>query len=289
VPDAPAPAPAPVAADNQSMTSFKSDSHSDEAENKDSTNVSKVSPALPSKEILDLQSSWLAPARSRLLRRIAIAGKSRILDLGAGYGQGSVELARRSSGMVTAFDMSELPLREMTKRPTIVRIAGSATRLSFRSNTFDMIFSQCALLWIRPLQDALNEIARVLEPAGVLVALEPDYEAMIEYPPEISTREIWLDALIRSGADPRIGRKLPGLLAALGFSVRVNQLEQIQQPSPQRFEFLEGLPLTKAERAKLQEIRRLASSSAYGGWQQISHLPFFLITAVKPGSKSFQP
>jgi SAM-dependent methyltransferase len=287
VPDAPAPALAPVAADNQSMTSFKSDSHSDEADIKLPAEVFRESPALPRKEILDLQSSWLAPARSRLFRRIAIAGKSRILDLGAGFGQGTVELARRSSGMVTAIDINELSLREIEMHPTIVRIAGNATCLPFKGNSFDMVLSQCALLWIRPLQDALNEIARVLEPAGVLVALEPDYEGMIEYPPEISTREIWLDGLIRSGADPRIGRKLPGLLAALGFSVRINQLEQIQQPSHQRFDFLEGLLLTKAERSRLQKIRKLASNSAYGEWQQISHLPFFLVTAVKPGPKSF--
>ena len=268
------------------MTSYKSDNHSDQARKKTHTNDSKESPALPRKEILDLQSSWLAPARSRILRRIAIASKHRILDLGAGYGQGSVELARRSSGMVTAFDISELSLREIEKRPALVRVAGNATLLPFASESFDLIMCQFALLWIRPLQDALYEIERVLEPAGVLVALEPDYGAMIEYPPEISTREIWLDALIRSGAEPWIGRKLPDLLASLGFSVRVNLLEQIQQPSVQRFEILEGLPLTPAERSKLQEIRKLASSSGYGEWQQISHLPFFLITAIKPGSKS---
>jgi len=264
-----------------------SDCHSDEVENKGTTIDIRESPALPRKGILDLQSSWLAPARSRILRRIAIASKHRILDLGAAYGQGTVELARRSSGMVAAIDISELSLREIENGPVIVRIAGDAMRLPFRSNSFDMVFSQCALLWISPLQDAINEIDRVLDPAGVLVAIEPDYEAMIEYPSEISTRQIWLDALIRSGADPRVGRKLPGLLSAIGYSVRINLLEQIRQPSPQRFKFLEGLPLTRVERSKIQEIRKLASSSTYDGWQQISHLPFFLVAAVKPGPKSF--
>jgi SAM-dependent methyltransferase len=235
--------------------------------------------------MLDLQSTWLAPARSRILRRIAIASKHRILDLGAGYGQGSVELARRSSGKVTAFDISEISLREMEEWPTIVRVAGNATHLPFGRKSFDLIVSQCTFLWINPLQDALAQIDRVLEPAGVLVALEPDYGSMIEHPPEISTREIWLDALIRSGAEPRIGRKLPGLLASLGFTVTVNLLEQIQQPSLQRFEFLEDMPLTQAERAKLDGIRKLATSFGSDEWQQISHLPFFLITAVKPALK----
>ncbi len=148
------------------MTSFKSSFHSDEVENKATTIDIRESPALPRKEILDLQSSWLAPARSRLLRRIAIASKHRILDLGAGYGQGTVELARRSSGMAVALDISELSLREMKINPAIVRIAGDAIRLPFRSHSYDIVFSQCALLWIRPLQDALNEIDRVLDQDG---------------------------------------------------------------------------------------------------------------------------
>ena len=267
------------------MTSYKPEGHSDQAINKVHTSDSRESPALPRKQLLDLQSSWLTPARSRILRRIAIASKHRILDLGAGYGQGTVELARRSSGKVTAFDISEISLREINDHPAIIRIAGNGTLLPFARKSFDLVMSQCAFLWIRPLQDALNEIGRVLEPAGVLVAIEPDYGAMIEYPAEISTRDIWLDALLRSGAEPRIGRILPSLLASLGFSVRVDLLEQLSPPSPQRFEFLEGMPLTQAERAKLQEIRKLSSGSGHSDWQQISHLPFFLITAVKPGLK----
>jgi SAM-dependent methyltransferase len=287
VPAVPVPVLAPVAAVNQAMARNHSNTYSDPFEKEYRTSEAGESPALPRKELLTLQSTWLAPARSRMLRRIAITGKHHILDIGAGYGQGSVELARRSSGMVVAFDLSELSLREAERQHEIVRIAGNATQLPFTSDSFDLVLSQFALLWIKPLQEVLEEIGRVLEPAGVLVALEPDYEAMIEYPPEIAVREIWLEALVRSGAEPRIGRKLPGLLSALGFSVKVNLLEQIQQSTPRRFEFLDGLPLTEAERVQLRAIRELATSSTYGGWQQISHLPFFLITAVNPGSKPY--
>ncbi len=275
-----------AAAGKFSMTDPDADGQPDLAESKHPTNNLLATPALPRRELLELQSSWLAPARSRILRRNAIARKHRILDLGAGYGQVTVELARRSSGLVTAYDLSESALRETEKVPGIVRIAGDAANLPFRGSSFDMVFSQFALLWIKPLPQTLGEIMRVLEPAGVLVALEPDYAAMIEYPPAVATRQLWLDALVRSGADPTIGRKISGLLAALGFSVRVGLLEQIQPPSPQRFEFLEDLPLTEIERSRLRDIRKLAADQSTGEGHQISHLPVFLITAIKGASKS---
>ena len=290
---APVPVPAvPVlvhalaAAGNFSMTGPDPDGLPDLSESEHHRNKLLEFPALPRRELLDFQSSWLAPARSRILRRIAIARKHRILDLGAGYGQVTVELARRSSGLVVAYDLNELSLRETDELRRIVRVAGDAALLPFGSGSFDLIYSQFSLLWIKSLPQTLDEITRVLEPTGVLVALEPDYAAMIEYPPAVATRQIWLDALLRSGADPRIGRKLPGQLAALGFSVRVNLLEQIQPPSPQRFEFLEGLPLTDVERSRLRDIRKLAVEHVTGDGQQISHLPVFLITAVKRTSKS---
>ena len=52
-------------------------------------------PSLPAPELLREQAQWLAPARSRMLRRVDIAHKRNILDLGAGYGFVSEELFRR--------------------------------------------------------------------------------------------------------------------------------------------------------------------------------------------------
>ncbi len=62
------------------------------------------------------------------------------------------------------------------------------------------------------LASAIKEIYRVLQPKGMLVAIEPDYGGMIEYPPEIATGDLWIAALSRAGADPCIGRKLPSIL-----------------------------------------------------------------------------
>jgi SAM-dependent methyltransferase len=130
-----------------------------------------------------------------------------------------------------------------------------------------------------PIQPTISEIWRVLSPAGDLVAIEPDYEALIEWPPEIATRHLWLSALERTGADPSIGRKLPVYLTRSGFEVDTYLLDQLAPPSELRFEFLEDLPLTQSDIQQLHEIMRV--STELGETQQTVHLPFFLISARK--------
>jgi SAM-dependent methyltransferase len=158
-------------------------------------------------------------------------------------------------------------------------VCGDARRLPFADNSFDLVFSQCVLLWTGSTQ-AAAEIHRVLEPNGVLIGLEPDYAGMIEYPPEIGTRDIWLAALARAGAEPRIGRVLPGVLAELGFEVRVDLLDSLVTPSRTRFDFLRTLPLTPDE-AEALERAAAAASHLGGAWRQVVHLPVLLISATK--------
>lgn len=239
----------------------------------------RESPALPLPEQLVLQAQWLAPARSRLLRESGIAHRRCVLDLGAGYGAVTPELVRRAGGIVIAVDW-EIPALTHPEATfdTALRVGGDARRLPFATHSFDLVLSQCTLLWVQPLAAAIAELARILQPGGVLLALEPDYGGLIEYPPAIAARPLWLAALERAGANPYIGRTLPGLLAAHGFQVRVGLFEMLHRPAVERFAFLRGLPLTLEERAALAHIE-LQAQHLEGPWAQIAHLPFFLITA----------
>ena len=121
------------------------------------------------------------------------------------------------------------------------------------------------------------ELAGWLAPGGVLAAIEPVFGGLIEHPPEIATRDLWLAGLERAGADPCIGRKLPGILAAAGFRVRVDLLERLMPPSPLRFDLLDGLPLDEAERAALARAEK--ADALLDDSSPVVHLPMFLILA----------
>jgi SAM-dependent methyltransferase len=232
--------------------------------------------SLPGAELLALQSGWLAPARSRLLRRAGIAHRSSVLDLGAGYGAACDDLRRRSRGRVVALDRTLGPLKTIAQ-PGVLRVAGDGRWLPFARGTLDLVFCQCTLMWVKPLRQALDEISRVLEPGGILLAMEPDYGAMVEYPPSLVSRDLWLAALERAGADPEVGRRLPALIRAAGFSVDVHLLERVDPPSIHRFDFLRGLPLTAEEQVQLAAVEE--QSRSLPADRQLIHLPFFLITA----------
>jgi SAM-dependent methyltransferase len=243
------------------------------------TKATSPNPSLPPYSLLEAQAEWLAPARGRLFRRIAIAHRQSVLDLGAGYGAVSAELSRRSNGRTIALDLNHNSLCEIID-PQIHPTNADGRSLPFPDNTFDLIFCQCTLMWISPLETAVSEITRTLQPGGILVALEPDYGGLIEHPPQLATRPLWLAALKTAGADPYTGRKLPSILAHHNLTMRINLLDELQPPSPLRFDFLRGLPLTTDQQHQLTQIENEAA--AIPATHQIAHLPFFLITAEKP-------
>ena len=232
-----------------------------------------MSYSLPGKELLQRQAEWLAEARARLLRLAGIGRRRRILDLGAGYGEISSELQRRSNGRVFSLDRSRDALRSAVTH--IPAICADVARLPFPDAAFDLVFSQNVLLWMHSTMDVANQVFRVLHPGGVWVLFEPDYGGMIEYPLESGTRDLWIAALQRLGADPFAGRKLPGLLTKAGFQLRVELLPRLHPPDPARFDFLLELPLTSGERQRIEEIRSKTSS------RDIAHLPYFLILAER--------
>jgi ubiquinone/menaquinone biosynthesis C-methylase UbiE len=231
-------------------------------------------PSLPSLELLQTQSDWLAEARARILRLAEIAQRKSVLDLGCGYGVVTEELRRRTSGTVVALDRSLTALSALRSS-----VCANALKLPFPDHSFDLIFSQNVLLWIRHKEDVIQEAYRVLKKDGAWVLLEPDYGAMIEYPRDVESAWIWIDALKRCGADPRTGRKLPLLLQASDFNVRTEFLPRLEHPSMVRFDFLSELELTKEEELQLQRIQRVSHALSPAGY--ICHLPYFLIIAER--------
>lgn len=97
-----------------------------------------------------------------------------ILDLGAGTGRVAAELKRRYRGaMVIALDLAPGMLREAARHQRIFRrferVCGDAARLPIASAGVDIVFSNLMLQWCDPLDDALAEVRRVLQPQGHFV------------------------------------------------------------------------------------------------------------------------
>ncbi len=159
-------------------------------------------------------------------------------------------------------------------------VAGDAAQLPFANDSSDLVFFQNTLLWVPDLQAAVAESWRVLQSDGVVVALEPDYGGMMEYP-DWGIRELWISGLFQAGADPLVGRKLPALCEAAGFQVWV-ELAHIPQPAEaEALSLLDDLPLTDNQHQIAQNVRGYIQN-ADGDWAVFLHVPYFLIVATKP-------
>ena len=109
----------------------------------------------------------------RLLERLDLVSldPERVVDLGAGTGDGTVQLNQRyPQAQVMAVDFSHAMLQQGQRRGTVGNaIVADVFQLPFATDTVDLIFSSSTLQWCLPLADALQEISRVLRPSGLLM------------------------------------------------------------------------------------------------------------------------
>ena len=109
----------------------------------------------------------------RLLERLDLIqiNPGRVVDLGAGTGDGTARLGQRyPQAQIIAVDFSRAMLRQNQKRGAFGSpVAADAFQLPFAPNTIDLIFSSSTLQWCVPLVEALREIRRVSRPGGLLM------------------------------------------------------------------------------------------------------------------------
>jgi SAM-dependent methyltransferase len=223
-----------------------------------------------------------------LYDRIMAAGPAgkRVLIPGCGFGDDAIRLAMLGAE-VSTFDLSPESVeiaRERARRAGQTdidfRVMPAESMADYPADHFDLVVFVDILHHV-DIAATMAEVVRVMQPGGVLLAIEPDYGGMVEHPPELATRELWMAGLARAGADPLVGRKLPGLLASHGFDVQVELMNELTPPAAQRFDLLRGLPLKRKERRQAKAIERSAKRLSEP-WQQVVHLPFMLVTARLP-------
>jgi SAM-dependent methyltransferase len=111
----------------------------------------------------------------------------RVLDLGAGFGRHSFEVARRGATVV-ALDLAQGELvsvrntfgamqaaGEVTAESYAGGVRADATRLPFGDASFDRVIASEVLEHVDDDAAAMRELARVLRPGGVLAATVPAF------------------------------------------------------------------------------------------------------------------
>lgn len=105
-----------------------------------------------------------------------VSGK-RVLDLGCFKGNAlSLELAERA-GEYVGLDLSERAAAHLNERlahlPDARALAGDFLASGFADGAFDVVYAYSVLHHFRHLEVALDELARVLAPGGVVVTTDP--------------------------------------------------------------------------------------------------------------------
>jgi demethylmenaquinone methyltransferase/2-methoxy-6-polyprenyl-1,4-benzoquinol methylase len=147
----------------------------------------------------DITNTVLSFAQDRRWRRqtrqcLELERGDRVLDLAAGTGVSTIELAR-GGAMAVACDFSLGMLRAgraNRQRRRVPFVAGDATRLPFRDGQFDAVVISFGLRNVSGVPEALREMARVVRPGGRLVICE------FSRPTWRPFRTVYLNYLIRA-------------------------------------------------------------------------------------------
>jgi demethylmenaquinone methyltransferase / 2-methoxy-6-polyprenyl-1,4-benzoquinol methylase len=148
-------------------------------------------------ERYDLTNTILSFGQDRRWRRatreaLGLRHGERVLDVGAGTGVSTAELAR-SGAYAVGSDLSLGMLRSGRRtRPGVPLLAGDALALPFPDATFDAVTISFALRNVVDSTAALRELARVTRPGARLVVCE------FSHPVNRAFRTVYLSYLMRS-------------------------------------------------------------------------------------------
>ncbi|GAA3618376.1 methyltransferase domain-containing protein [Microlunatus ginsengisoli] len=172
--------------------------------------------------------SWRTAANSAgyLLPRLDPA--DRLLDVGAGPGTISIDLAGRlESGFVEAVDSAPAAIAAGTRAAAesgLDRIrfsVGDVYALDFADDSFDVSHAHQVLQHLADPVAALREMRRVTRPGGLVAVRDADYASMTWFPdaPGLDRwQSIYRQVAKAMGGEPDAGRRLKEWVLQAGFT-----------------------------------------------------------------------
>jgi len=152
---------------------------------------------------------------------LALRPGERVLDVGSGPGFLAVEMAEEVGvdGEVCGIDPASTMLAMAAERAggaVEFRQAG-ADRIPYPDGKFDVVVSTQVFEYLEDVPGALAEVRRVLRPGGRLLLVDTDWDSTVWRSNDDGLTARVLLAFEQHLVDPRLPRKLPGVLAAAGF------------------------------------------------------------------------
>jgi ubiquinone/menaquinone biosynthesis C-methylase UbiE len=175
------------------------------------------------------QSSEMRPYSARLLDRTGLTCGHSAIDLGCGP-SGIIDLlAERVApgGRVVGLDADPVHVtmaREFAAEHGLGNVdvvEADARHTGLPPDSFELVHGRTLLVTIPDPAGVLAEMTRLARPGGWVAGLEADGEHSLCYPAHPAWDrlcEIFLTAFSRNGADPVIGRRLPGLYRQAGLT-----------------------------------------------------------------------
>ncbi|MCZ6855754.1 MAG: methyltransferase domain-containing protein [Gammaproteobacteria bacterium] len=147
-----------------------------------------------------------------------------VLDVGSGPGFFALALADMvgEAGSIIGVDINTRFVSDANKRASdrdnVSFHHVTDHRLPFPDGDFDRVICKNVLEYVPDLEATLFEVHRVLKPGGRLHVIDSDWGFVVVEPWGKKTVERFFEAAAAAFKEPYIGRRVPGLMAATGFS-----------------------------------------------------------------------
>jgi ubiquinone/menaquinone biosynthesis C-methylase UbiE len=178
-------------------------------------------------------------ARRRCLDLLALRPGERIVDVGAGTGSITLDIAARlcPGGQVVAVDPSAALLdhargaAEETGLGDVFKAeVGDGRALPFADQSFDAAFCHWVLLHVDPAATVVQELMRVTRPGGRVMCVEMDWETAIVHPGERALTRRILNFSNDRHVEGWSGRRLTSLFNECGLiDVTVEAIVDVDQ------------------------------------------------------------